>query len=183
MMTLTLAQVFLGLGLAHGLVGLWWALRPEKAGAWMRAFPRQVAPGIFLMLLGTAWFVWNLYRSEIQDFKDWRPVLYGGSALLGVGCCIFVQDYLSVRGAAVVALLLCDVVLDVRRPSDNVWSLVLSFWSYAVIVSAVWWVGSPWRVRDLAAWMTGVPGRVSRIGWGMAAFGLVLGLLSLTEGR
>jgi hypothetical protein len=176
-----LSEVYLGVGGAHALAGLALLLKPAAAGEWLRAFPRKVGIGMLLMLAGTAWFVSNLYRSEIQDFAEWRPVLYGGFGLLGVGCCIFVQDYLSVRGACVLALLACDLVLDVRRPSDNPWSLVLSFWSYAVIVCAVWWVGSPWRVRDLTAWLAASPSRVTRLGAAVAAFGAAVALLSLTE--
>lgn len=176
-----LSEVYLGVGAAHLLAGLAMLLKPSGAGEWLRAFPRKVGIGMFLMLAGTAWFVSNLYRSEIQDFAEWRPVLYGGFGLLGVGCCIFVQDYLSVRGACVVALLACDVVLDVRRPSDSPWSLVLSFWSYAVIVCAVWWVGSPWRVRDLTAWLASSPARVTRLGATLAAYGAAVALLALTE--
>ena len=176
-----LSHIYLALGAFHALAGLVLLARPAAAGEWLRAFPRKVGIGMLLMLAGTAWFVWNLYRSEIRDFEEWRPVLYAGFTLLGVGCCIFVQDYLAVRGACVVALLACDVILDVRRPSDSPWSLVLSFWSYAIIVCAVWWVGSPWRVRDLAGWLSSSPSRIARLGGALAAFGVATGLLVLTE--
>ncbi len=176
-----LSEVYVGLGVAHAVAGLILLTRPLAGGAWLKAFPRKVGIGILLMLAGTAWFVWNLYSSEIRDFEEWRPVLYAGFTLLGVGCCIFVQDYLSVRGACVVALLLCDRVLDIRRPSDSPWSLVLSFWSYAVIVCAVWWVGSPWRVRDLTAWLAGSQSRIVRLGGALTAFGVAVALLALTE--
>jgi hypothetical protein len=100
--------------------------------------------------------------------------------LLGVGCCIFVQDYLSIRGGTVVALLACDYFLDVRRPSDNPWSILLSVWCYAVIVCSVWWVGSPWRVRDFTLWLTALPSRVTRSGWILAGFGGVMMVLGLS---
>ena len=176
-----LSHIYLGLGALHALAGLALLARPAASGEWLRSFPRKVGLGMLWMLAGTAWFVSNLYRSEIQDFAEWRPVLYGGFGLLGVGCCIFVQDYLAVRGACVVALLVCDVVLDVRRPSDSPWSLALSFWSYAVIVCAVWWVGSPWRVRDLTAWLASSSARLARLGMALLAWGVGLALLALTE--
>lgn len=179
---MTLSQIFLVLGAAHAAAGLWFSLSPGPAGAWLRRFPRQVVPGIFLMLLGTAWFVWNLQRTDVSDFAEWQSILLAGFVLLGVGCCIFVQDYLAIRGGTVVALLICDYFLDVRRPSDNPWSVVLSVWCYVVIVCSVWWVGSPWRVRDLAEWMTAVPERLQRIGWGLAGFGagmVALGLVAI----
>lgn len=177
---MTVTHIFWGLGLLHVLAGLWFVWGGAGVGEWLRKFPRQVAPGVFLMLLGTGWFLWNMARSDVTDFKDWQPVLMLGFGLLGLGCCIFVQDYLSVRGAGVVALLVCDHLLDVRRPSDNPWTVVLSVWCYLVIVCSVWWVGSPWRVRDLVGWMTGVEGRLKRVGWGLAGVGVVFGGLGLT---
>lgn len=176
---MTLSQIFLLVGGLHAGVGLWMTWAPANAGAVLKAFPRRVAPGVMLMLAGTAWFVWNLLRSDVTDFKEWQPLLVGGFSLLGVGCCIFVQDYLSIRGGAVVALLACDYFLDVRRPSDNPWSVILSVWCYLVIVCSVWWVGSPWRVRDLTAWLAAVPSRVASSGFGVALFGVAMILLGV----
>ena len=177
---MTLSQIFLLLGALHAGFGLWMSLMPASAGATLKAFPRRVAPGVVLMLSGTAWFVWNLLRSDVTDFKEWQPLLVGAFSLLGVGCCIFVQDYLSIRGGTVVALLACDYFLEVRRPSDNPWSILLSVWCYAVIVCSVWWVGSPWRVRDFTLWLTALPSRVTRSGWILAGFGGVMMVLGLS---
>ena len=177
---MTLTQIFLLLGVVHAVAGLWLGLSPEKAGDWLRRFPRQVAPGVFLMLLGTGWFVANLYRSDVTDFKEWQHLLLAGFTLLGVGCCFFVQDYLSIRGGGVVALLVCDYFLDVRRPSDNPWSVILSVWCYVVIVCSVWWVGSPWRVRDLVGWMTAEKGRLANVGYGLVGTGAILAGLGVS---
>lgn len=180
MKQMTLMQVFSLVGAAHALFGLWMTLLPAKAAAGLKDFPRKVFPGIVLMLLGTGWFVWNLYRSDVTDFKEWQNLLIAGFVLLGVGCCFFVQDFLSIRGATVVALLACDYFLDVRRPSENPWSVMLSVWCYVVIVCSVWWVGSPWRVRDLIDWVTVDHGRVSRVGMGFVGFGLSMLGVGLT---
>jgi len=171
---MTLSQISLVLGGLHLLFGLLLWLRPEPTSAWLKAFPRQVFPGVILMLLGTAWFVSNLYRSNVEDFAEWRPILYVGFAVLGVGCCFFVRDYLSIRGGAVVALLACDAILDIQRWNDSGWKNVIAGWCYLVIVLAVWWVGSPWRVRDLVEWVVSAPGRRTRVGVGFLGFGLML---------
>ncbi|KAB2660988.1 MAG: hypothetical protein DVB31_13030 [Verrucomicrobia bacterium] len=180
---MNLSQIGLALGMAHGVAGLLAFLRPAAVGPWLQRFPRRVAPGVFLMLGGTAWFVWNLYSSDLSDFAEWRPIMYAGSALLGIGCCFFVQDFLAVRGACVVALLGCDRILDVQRIHDSPWRVVVAGWCYAVIVLAVWWVQAPWRVRDLAAWLVAMPERLKRIGMGIAAFGILLTGLALTQFR
>lgn len=180
---MNLFQISLSLGLAHVAAGLLALLRPGPAAAALQKFPRKVAPGVVLMLAGTAWFVWNLYSSNLSDFAEWRPVMYAGSVLLGVGCCFFVQDYLAVRGACVVALLACDRILDVQRVHDSGWRALLAAWCYAVIVMAVWWVQAPWRVRDLAGWLVAAPPRLRRTGTGLAAFGLLVVVLAFTQFR
>ena len=180
---MNLSQIGLALGGAHLVAGLLALLRPALAGAWLTAFPRRVFPGVVLMLAGTAWFVWNLYSSNLTDFAEWRPIMYAGSVLLGVGCCFFVQDYLAVRGACVVALLGCDAILDVQRIHDSPWRAVLAGWCYLVIVFSVWWVQAPWRVRDLAGWLVAAPGRLGRVGAGVAAFGAFVVALALTQFR
>lgn len=180
---MNLSQISLALGAAHLVAGLLVLLRPGPVGAALKRFPRQVFPGVVLMLGGTAWFLWNLYSSNLSDFAEWRPIMYAGFSLLGVGCCFFVQDYLAVRGAAVVALLACDQILDVQRNSDSGWHVVLALWCYAVIVLAVWWVGSPWRVRDLAAWLVAAPKRLTAAGLGLVGFGALVAGLGLTAFR
>ena len=75
---MTLTQIFLLLGATHALVGRWFGWAPDKAGGWLKRFPRQVPPGVFLMLLGTGWFVTNLYRSDVTDFKEWQHLLLAG---------------------------------------------------------------------------------------------------------
>jgi hypothetical protein len=171
---MNLSQWSLLLGALQVLAGLLAFLSPGPFGRSLRRFPRQVVPGIVLMLAGTAWFVWNLYSSNLTDFQEWRPIMYAGFTLLGVGCCFFVQDYLSVRGACVVALLVCDRVLEAGRSCDSDWRALTATWCYLVICLSVWWVGSPWRVRDLADWLTAVPGRLPRAGLGFTALGATL---------
>ena len=165
------------------MAGLLALLKPGLVGAALQRFPRQVFPGVVLMLGGTAWFLWNLYTSNLTDFAEWRPIMYAGFSLLGIGCCFFVQDYLSVRGAAVVALLACDRILDIQRNADSGWRVVLALWCYLVIVLSVWWVGSPWRVRDLAGWLTGAPKRMTGAGLILSAFGALVAGLALTVFR
>ncbi|MFM7102458.1 MAG: hypothetical protein ACKO3N_14965 [Verrucomicrobiota bacterium] len=179
-MTLNLSLVCLILAAAHALVAALLLGRPGPTSATLRSLPRNVPIGVVLMLLGTAWFVWNLYSSDLTDFQEWRPIMYVGFTLLGVGCCFFVQDYLFVRGAAVVALLMCDRILDLQRWHLSPWKNVVPAWCYLVICVAVWVSMSPWRVRDFMDWLTADAGRMRQWGLGLGAFAAVLGGLGLT---
>src|SRR6266478_7374544 len=101
-MTLKLSTLSILLGLAIGLPQLYGIINPAGFAAAVRKFPRSLPAGYALMLLGTAWFLYNLSLESISDFASYKNVLFGGFAGVGIGACIFVQDFLAVRGLAVV---------------------------------------------------------------------------------
>jgi hypothetical protein len=80
-------------------------LNPQRFAAGVRKFPRSLFWGNGLMLLGTAWFLYNVSQESIADFSNYKNILLGLFAGVGIGSCIFVRDFLAVRGLAVVLLL------------------------------------------------------------------------------
>src|SRR5438105_12918250 len=108
------------------------------------------------MLLGTAWFLWNLSQESIADFASYKNVLFVGFAAVGVGACIYVQDFLAVRGLAIVLLLLGKLMVDTGRPylSHTSWVLIIQTWAYVLALAGMWLTISPWRLRDLLEWAT-----------------------------
>jgi hypothetical protein len=182
-MKLSTLSILLGLGL--GLPQVYGLASPQKFAASVRKFPRNVPIGIVLMLIGTAWFLWNLSQESISDFASYRGVLMAFFAAVGIGSCIFVQDFLAVRGLAVVLLLLAKLMVDTGRPMLAVtnWTLVIQTWAYILVVAGIWLTISPWRLRDLLNWATANDTRV-RVGSGIRlAFGLFIAALGLTAFR
>ena len=103
-MTLSLLSILLGVGMSVPQV---YALtKPEQFTATARKLPRNLPVGIALMLLGTAWFLWIVNQEPIADFSAYKPIMMVAFAAVGLLTCIFVQDFLAVRGLAVVLLLL-----------------------------------------------------------------------------
>ncbi len=184
-MTLQLSTLCIVLGLGAGLPQIYGILNPTAFGAAARKFPRSVPWGVALMLLGTAWFLWNLSQESIADFASYKNVLFAGFAGVGLGTCIFVQDFLAVRGLAVVLLLLGKLMVDTGRPAllHTQWVLVIQVWAYVLVVAGIWFTISPWRLRDLLAWGTATEQRI-RVGCGVRlAFGLFVAALGLTVFR
>lgn len=182
-MKLSTLSILLGLGM--GLPQIYGLTHPREFAASVRKFPRNLPIGIALMLLGTAWFLWNLSQESISDFAAYKSILFGGFALVGIGACCFVQDFLAVRGLAVVLLLLAKLMVDTGRPmlAATRWTLVIQTWAYVLIVAGIWLTISPWRLRDLLNWATANETRV-RIGSGIRlAFGLFVAALGLTAFR
>src|SRR5262245_20206529 len=104
MSKLSILAIVLGLGM--GVPQVYGLIKPAGFAAAVRRFPRSLPWGIALMLLGTGWFIWNLRQESISDFASYNNLLYGLFAAVGIGSCIFVQDFLAIRGLAVVLLLL-----------------------------------------------------------------------------
>lgn len=182
-MKLSLLSILLGLGMAapqvYGLV------KPAGLAAAARRFPRHVPTGIFLMLLGTAWFVWNVNIEPIADFAPMKPYMMAAFAAIGIGACFFVQDFLAVRGLAVVLLLLAKVMVDTGRPhlGQTHWVLLIQAWAYVFVLAGIWFTVSPWRLRDLLNWATANEKRV-KVGSAIRlAFALLMVVLGLTAFR
>jgi hypothetical protein len=160
------------------LIGL---ARPAQLAAAAKKFPRNLPAGIALMLLGTAWFVWNVNQEPIADFSSFKPYMIGGFAAVGILSCIFVQDFLAVLGLAVVLLLLGKLMVDTGRPhlGQSPFVLVIQTWAYVLVVVGIWFTVTPWKLRDFLNWATATDSRtrlLSGVRLAFAAFVVLLGL-------
>ena len=180
-MKLSTLAIVLGLGI--GLPQIYGLMHPTKFRAAVRKFPRSETIGYFLMLLGTVWFLWNLNQEDISDFAAYKKAMLIGFAAVGVATCIYVRDFLAVRGLAIVLLLLAKLMVDTARWVDTEWRLVVVTWAYVLVVAGMWFTISPWRLRDLLNWATATDQRV-RVGCGLRlAFGLFVVVLGLAVFR
>jgi hypothetical protein len=182
-MKLSLLSILLGFGMS--VPQIYGLTKPTQFAAAARRFPRNLPAGIFLMLLGTAWFLWNVNNEPIADFSAFKPYMMFAFAAVGVLSCLFVQDFLAVRGLAVVALLLGKLMVDTGRPhlDESPWVLVIQLWAYVLIVLGIWFTITPWKMRDILNWATATESRV-RIGSALRlAFAIFIVALGLTAFR
>jgi hypothetical protein len=177
-MKLSTLSICLGLGMAAlNLIGL---LKPASFASAARKLPRSLPLGYAFMLLGTAWFIWNVKGESLADFEPLKKYLYVLFAGVGLGACIFVTDFLGARGLAVVLLLLAKLMLDAQRLADSEWRLVIAVWAYALVLAGMCFTAWPWRMRDLLNWATASERR-TRVGSGLRmAFGLFVAALGFT---
>src|SRR5438128_6433987 len=175
----TLAVV---LGLALGLPQIYGIVKPTAFASAVRSFSRSITWGYTLMLLATGWFLWNLSQESISDFAAYKTPLMLFFAAVGVATCIFVQDFLAVRGLAVLLLLVAKLMVDTGRPALTAthWVLVFQTWAYVLVVAGIWFTISPWRLRDFLEWGTANEKRI-KVGCGVRlAFGIFIAALGLT---
>lgn len=180
-MTLKLSTLAILLGLGMGLPQIYGIAQPKKFAASVRKFPRNLPIGIALMLLATAWFVWNVKIEPIADFSAFKPYMMMAFAAIGVASCIFVQDFLAVRGLAVVFLLLAKLMVDTGRPhlGQSPFVEVIQAWAYVFVIAGIWFTVTPWKLRDLLEFATANETRVrigSSIRLAFATFIVILGL-------
>jgi hypothetical protein len=172
-------SILLGLGMS--VPQIYGLTKPKQFAAAARKFPRNLPVGIVLMLLATAWFVWNVNVEPIADFSVFKPYMMAGFTAVGILTCIFVQDFLAVRGLAVVLLLLAKLMVDTGRPhlGESPFVLVIQIWAYLLVVLGIWFTVTPWKLRDILNWATATEDRIrlgSRIRLVFAVFVLILGL-------
>src|SRR5947207_15990385 len=131
-MKLSTLSILLGLGM--GLPQIYGLLNPARFREGVRKFPRSETWGYALMLIGTAWFLWNLNAENISDFAAYKKLMLIGFAAVGIATCIYVRDFLAVRGLAIVFLLLAKLMVDTARWEETEWRLVIVTWAYLLIV-------------------------------------------------
>ena len=182
-MKLSLLSILLGAGL--GAPQIYGLAQPKNFAACVQKFPRNYAGGVVLMLLATAWFLWIVNNEPIADFSAYKPAMLVGFSAVGVLSCIFVRDFLAVRGLAVIFLLLAKLMADTGRPhlGESPFVLVIQAWAYVLVVAGIWFTVTPWKLRDLLEFATASETRV-RIGSGLRlAFALFVIVLGLTVFR
>jgi hypothetical protein len=182
-MKLSLLSILLGVGVS--LPQIYGLAKPVQFAAAARKFPRNLPAGIFLMLLGTAWFLWIVNAEPIADFSAFKPYMMAGFAAVGILSCVFIQDFLAVRGLAVVLLLLAKLMVDTGRPhlGESPWVLVIQIWAYVLIVAGIWFTVTPWKLRDFLNWATATEARI-KIGSAVRlAFAIFIVALGLTAFR
>lgn len=159
-MSLSLLSIWLGVGLSvPQIFGL---VNPAQFTAAVRKFPRSQPAGWVLMLLGTAWFLYIVNYEPIADFSAYKSYMMAGFGLVGVLACIFVPDFLAVRGLAIVLMLLGKLMVDTGRPhlGESAFVLVNQALAYVFVIVGMWLTITPWRLRDWLNWFTASEQRV-----------------------
>ena len=180
MSDLKLSTLAIVLGLFVAVLNVFGVLKPKAFAEAARKFPRYTPVGYVLTLLGTLWFLYYLRQESVSDFasmKKYFYVIFGG---VGLGACLFVRDFLPVRGLAVVLLLLAKLMVDTARWEETDWRIVISTWAYVLALAGMWFTISPWRMRDILNWSVATESRTRLLSGVRLTFGLLVLVLGLT---
>lgn len=175
-----LSTLAIVIGAVYSFLQIWALAKPASFSAAARKFPRSESWGFALMGLSTLWFLYNVNQETISDFANYKKLMLIGFGAIGFGTCIFVRDFLAVRGMSVFLLLLAWFTLNFTRNVDNRLVLILVTWAYIWILAGMWFTISPWRFRDYLNWSTANPGRLRALSAGRLVLGLIVIGLGLT---
>lgn len=182
-MTLTLSQLSLLLGAGIAAPQIWQLARPADWRRWSGRFPRSQPIGWVLMVVATVWFLSHVQNETLADFTRFKPYLLAGFASIGLLTCVYVNDFLAVRGLALVLLLLAKLMVDTARWHESDWRWVISGLAYAWMIAGIWLTISPWRLRDFLEWHNRSDERIRALAGGRLGFAIGLMLLGLTVFR
>jgi len=180
MFDVKLSTLSVVLGSVVALPSLLGLLKPKAFAEAVRKFPRQTTVGYVLMLFCTVWFLYYVSQETVSDFATIKKIFYILFGAVGIGACLFVQDYLPVRGLAVLLLLAAKLMVDTARWADTEWRLVIATWAYVMAVAGMWFTISPWRLRDILNWSVATESRTRLTSGLRVAFGLFVVVLGLT---
>lgn len=150
------------------------AFRWQKAGPLLKVFPRSVKASYVTMGIGTLWFLYHILNLGLADFGQYRQYLLLGFAAVGLLSFKFAPDFLAVRGLCVIILLAADAILDSAFRQEPTSRLFLVTLTYLLIVIALWFGASPFRMRDFIDWLHKKSDYPKKVGFGILAYGLIL---------
>lgn len=150
--TAGLAAGFL-LILTHALA-LW---RPAQAIAWARAFPRARAESGILLAAAAVWSFLLVRGIDLGEFSPLRNVMLLAIAAGAVLSWIYVGEFLAVRALGMLLLLAAEPLLESAVLHDEPSRLLLVVLAYVWVVAGLFFVGMPYLLRDIIAWVTARP--------------------------
>ena len=173
----TLSMILGALALGSGV---WGMTAREQALDFTKGFPRNDNAGYFTIIAAMVWFLLILKGESMSDFERYRLHFNVFILATGIGACVYLKDYLAVRGSSVLMILLAKLIVDTARWHESDWRLVLVTMAYIMVVKGMWFTASPWRMRDLIEYVTGTEARFQKVCIARMVFGALLLGLGLT---
>jgi hypothetical protein len=156
---------------AHGLA----LFKPAAVKGWLRTFPRSKNWGIALVTVAAVWFFFLVAKMDLGEFTNWRQTVLIATPIAWVLTWKYVDEFLAVRALGMLVLLAAEPLLESAFLRPEMTRLFLVALVYVWVVFAMFWVGTPYTLRDQIAWLTGAEKR-----WRAAALlGVIYGALLL----
>ncbi len=175
----SLASVSWISGAACLIVGAALLARPEPVRRLLAAFPRNRPAAWVLAAAALAWVAWIVYHARLGRFDALKPWI-GLAGMVTYGLMVvFMDELLAPRALGGLVLLVANPMLQAARVHDSPWSVVVSAFTYVLIIAGIGWMLGPYRFRRWTSWLTD-GARARATGSVLAALGLLLAGLAAT---
>lgn len=137
---------------------------PAAAQKFSFNFIRSKTAAVVVAGSAIAWFVYILSQLGEADFGNIKILLialFGGAGLLAFR---YLPDFLSVRGAAVIALLSCREFIDSAYMQEPQSRLLMVSICYIIVLMSLYFGAIPYRSRDFLNWLFAKNMRVKAMG-------------------
>jgi len=162
-------------------VGLPYVLKGRQLRTWSFHWIRSQTAAYALFGPAAIWFLWHVLHLGKADFGDYKLYLLIGFGGVAIGSFFVVRDFLAPRGLAILMLLAARPLLDAAYMQFQYPQRLFLVVGVYVFIGLSLWVGaSPFRMRDFYTWLFKIPRRARYVGAGIALYGLVLVITSLT---
>lgn len=158
-------------------------IRGKAAQQWLRRFPRSRSAGFVLLTVASVWAWLLILNIDLGEFSNWRNRILILIPIAFVLTLKYVDEFLAARALGMVALLAAEPLLDSAWLRPEFGRLALVSLAYAWIGFALFWIGTPYTLRDQISWITGDEKRWKLSGIAGVAYGVLLVILSLTLHR
>lgn len=189
MTTLAITATIVGAAIiASRLPGV---IAPAKFREHAMSFPRHIWWGRILMAIAAVWAGIVLFGAANDAVTDQiratgKAGIWGlGKPLVIVGMPVayfmviqFAEQFLAMRGAAGLMLLIAKVMLDAADASDRPSRLVVTVVAYLWVVAATWMAIAPHHIRDVIGYKMATDQRCRAF----CSFGVAVGALLIALG-
>ena len=163
------------------LLALPGSVKPELVQSLSKRLPRSRAAGIVLLTIALVWSFWLLATMEMGEFSSFRrPLLFA----LPIGYVLvirFVEEFLAVRALGILCLLAAEPLLEAAFFRYEASRLLVTVFSYVLIVAGLLWVMMPYLLRDQIDWSARSNARWHIIHGIAAAYGAVILVFAFTQ--
>ena len=160
--------------LAMLVVGLLLIWNGSPVGAIARAFPRSRRAAWVTVGVSALWTLYHVSRLGEADFGNYRVMIGAVLAALAILSVWYAPDFLAVRGASALTLLVAGSLLSATFMNYEVPALMLNAFVYLGIILALYLAVSPFRLRDFVQWLFGRAHRARAVGAAIGVCGLAL---------
>ena len=171
---LTLKAAGMGLGAFLVAAHLFAWANAERLMVAAKSFPRSRGWGIALLFVATAWSLFLVKHMDMGEFFTWRERLLVIVPVTFVLVVVYVPEFLAVRALGTVMLLAALPVLQAAFLQPQASRLLLPVLAYAWIIAGMFFVGTPYLLRDWISWLSQKPSRWKLAALGGAAYGAAM---------